>query len=87
MNLLFADRGDFSILDRSHGESGEPVDDVSALGVNYLFFGVRTADAAAAGGVAEPFATLFHVFLDNYLKAGIVLGKFASNADRIAPTF
>ena len=40
-NILFRDGTDFSVLDRSRGEWGEPADDVSALGVNYLFFGLR----------------------------------------------
>src|SRR5262245_12604988 len=40
-NLLFRDGVDFSALDRSRGEWGEPADDVSALAINYLFFGLR----------------------------------------------
>jgi hypothetical protein len=68
-NLLFGEGADFSILDRSRGEWGEPADDVSALGVNYLFFGVRKGDADGSGCLSEPFATLFHVFLDSYLEA------------------
>ncbi|MBI4637744.1 MAG: aminoglycoside phosphotransferase family protein, partial [Candidatus Rokubacteria bacterium] len=40
-NLLFRDGTDFSVLDRSRGEWGEPADDVSSLGVNYLFYGLR----------------------------------------------
>jgi aminoglycoside phosphotransferase (APT) family kinase protein len=70
-NLLFREGTDFSVLDRSRGEWGEPADDVAALAVNYLFFGLRRADAAgrplrlADGG---PFATLFRAFLDVYLR-------------------
>jgi hypothetical protein len=66
-NLLFGDGTAFSILDRSRGEWGEPADDVSALAVNYLFFGVRKSAAENSAGVAEPFATLFRVFFDSYL--------------------
>jgi Ser/Thr protein kinase RdoA (MazF antagonist) len=70
-NLLFRDGTDFAVLDRSRGEWGEPADDVSALAVNYLFFGLRRAalegDRRAAPGVAEPFLGLFRVFLDVYL--------------------
>jgi hypothetical protein len=65
-NLLFREGTDFSVLDRSRGEWGEPADDVAALGINYLFFGLRRQ---AAGGDAEPFPTLFRVFLDTYIKA------------------
>ena len=65
-NLLFRDGTDFSVLDRSRGEWGEPADDVSALGINYLFFGLRKSRGA---GVAEPFLSLFETFLDAYLAA------------------
>jgi Ser/Thr protein kinase RdoA (MazF antagonist) len=64
-NLLFRQGTDFSVLDRSRGEWGEPADDVTALAVNYLFFGVRKSEGA---GVAEPFATLFRTFLEVYLQ-------------------
>ena len=67
-NLLFREGTDVSVLDRSRGEWGEPADDVSALAINYLFFGLRRAATERTRGVAEPFATLFHVFLDEYLK-------------------
>ena len=67
-NLLFRDGTDFSVLDRSRGEWGEPADDVSALGINYLFFGLRKAAADGQRGVAEPFVTLFRAFLDAYLE-------------------
>jgi hypothetical protein len=67
-NLLFREGADFSVLDRSRGEWGEPADDVSALGINYLFFGVRRAAAEGQRGVAEPFVTLFRAFLDAYLE-------------------
>jgi hypothetical protein len=67
-NLLFRDGVEFSVLDRSRGEWGEPADDVSALLINYLFFGVRRAAAEGTHGVAEPFVTLFRTFLDTYLE-------------------
>ena len=34
-NVLFREGTDFSVLDRSRGEWGEPADDVAALGVNF----------------------------------------------------
>ena len=67
-NLLFQEGVEFSVLDRSRGEWGEPADDVSALLINYLFFGVRRAAAEGARGVAEPFVTLVRTFLDAYLE-------------------
>jgi hypothetical protein len=39
---------------------------VSALGINYLFFGLRRAALETRRGVAEPFVTLFNAFLEAY---------------------
>jgi hypothetical protein len=67
-NILFREGNDFSLLDRSRGEWGEPADDVSALSVNYLFFGLRKgALSGEPEVVAEPFLGLFHDFLNVYL--------------------
>jgi aminoglycoside phosphotransferase (APT) family kinase protein len=66
-NLLFREGEEFSVLDRSRGEWGEPADDVSALAINYLFFGLRRSAATGATGAAEPLLTLFGDFLDTYL--------------------
>jgi Phosphotransferase enzyme family len=67
-NILFREGVDFSVLDRSRGEWGEPADDVAALGINYLFFGMRRSSRNAKRGLAEPFRRLFHVFIDTYLE-------------------
>ena len=67
-NLLFREGTAFSVLDRSRGEWGEPADDVSALGINYLFFGLRKAALESRRGVAEPFVTLFDAFLGAYAE-------------------
>ncbi len=61
-NLLFREGTDFSVLDRSRGEWGEPADDVAALGVNYLFYGLRSR-------APESFHYLFCTFLETYLRA------------------
>jgi Phosphotransferase enzyme family len=66
-NVLFREGTDFSVLDRSRGEWGEPADDVTALGVNYLFFGLRRNERCGQAGVAEPFPRLFRAFLHTYL--------------------
>ena len=68
-NILFERGTDFSVLDRSRGEWGEPADDVAALGINYLFFGMRKAARAGERGVAEPFRTLFEDFVGSYVRA------------------
>jgi len=60
-NLLFREGTDFSVLDRSRGEWGEPADDVAALSINYLFFGLLKGP-----GLAEPFKGFFHRFLEGY---------------------
>jgi Ser/Thr protein kinase RdoA (MazF antagonist) len=65
-NILFREGADFSLLDRSRGEWGEPADDVSALAINYLFFALRRREAA---GAPAPLLDLFHVFLNAYLDA------------------
>jgi hypothetical protein len=67
-NILFRDGTDFSLLDRSRGEWGEPADDVAALAINYLFFGMRKAAGRCERGVAEPFRGLFHDFLAVYVQ-------------------
>ncbi|MBI4591545.1 MAG: phosphotransferase [Candidatus Rokubacteria bacterium] len=63
-NLLFREGTDFSVLDRSRGEWGEPAEDVAALSINYLFFGLLKGP-----GVAEPFWGLFLRFLEVYRAA------------------
>jgi phosphotransferase family enzyme len=68
-NILFREGTDFSVLDRSRGEWGEPADDVAALAINYIFFGLRKAARDGARGVAEPFRALLQTFLDTYLDA------------------
>lgn len=60
-NLLFREGTDFSVLDRSRGELGEPADDVAALGINYLFYGLRSR-------TPEQLRFLFCTFLETYLR-------------------
>jgi phosphotransferase family enzyme len=67
-NLLFREGIDFSVLDRSRGDWGEPADDVAALGINYLFYGLRKQGASNDAGLAEPFGYLFRTFLEVYLS-------------------
>jgi hypothetical protein len=62
-NILFREGVDFSVLDRSRGEWGEPADDVTALSINYLFFSLRRH-----GRLANPFEALFQGFWDRYLE-------------------
>jgi hypothetical protein len=62
-NLLFRQGTDFSVLDRSRGEWGEPADDVAALTINYLFFGKLSGP-----GRASAFRRLFDRFFETYLE-------------------
>jgi hypothetical protein len=68
-NLLFDEGTEFAVLDRSRGEWGEPADDVSALAINYLFFGLRRGATAGVPSVAPPFDHLFGRFVETYLES------------------
>jgi hypothetical protein len=62
-NILFRTGADFSLLDRSRGEFGDPADDVTSLTMNYLFFSLQRS-----GRLEGSFATLFHRFWERYVK-------------------
>jgi hypothetical protein len=68
-NLLFRNGVDFSVLDRSRGEWGEPADDVSALAINYLFYGLRNQERTRGPSDPDPFSHLLCTFLESYLRA------------------
>lgn len=61
-NILFRTGTDFSVLDRSRGEYGDPADDVASLTMNYVFFSLQ-AHAHFEG----PFEVLFLRFWNRYL--------------------
>jgi hypothetical protein len=61
-NILFRQGADFTVLDRSRGEWGEPADDLSTMTINYLFHSVHSL-----GKMAGPFERLFQLFWRNYL--------------------
>lgn len=77
-NILFREGIDFSLLDRSRGEWGEPADDVAALAINYLFFGLLKGP-----GLAEPFRAFLRRFLSAYLAAS----RDAELLDALPPYF
>lgn len=62
-NLLFRDGADFSVLDRSRGEWGDPADDVTCLAANFLFFGLQRS-----GRLEGAFEALWRRFWDRYLE-------------------
>ncbi len=61
-NVLFEQGETFHLLDRSRGEWGEPADDVSCMGINYLFFSLQ-----AFGELTGPFEQLYRIFWETYL--------------------
>ena len=62
-NVLFREDTDFTVIDRSRGEWGEPADDTSAMSINYIFYSLQTY-----GELTGPFRTLFDQFWENYLN-------------------
>jgi len=62
-NILFREGVDFTTLDRSRGEWGEPADDIAALTVNYLFYSLQKY-----GELSGVFDRLFKLFWENYLQ-------------------
>jgi hypothetical protein len=62
-NILFREGADFTALDRSRGEWGEPADDIAALTINYLFYSLQKY-----GELSGVFQRLFGLFWENYLR-------------------
>jgi len=61
-NIMFRKGVGFTVLDRSRGEWGEPADDISAMSVNYLFYGLQKY-----GKLGGSFKALWDLFWMNYL--------------------
>jgi hypothetical protein len=62
-NILFRAGADFTVLDRSRGEWGEPADDVTCLALNYLFFSLQRS-----GRLEGDFERLWRRFWERYLE-------------------
>ena len=62
-NVLFRKGIDFSVLDRSRGEWGEPADDVTSMTINYLFLSL-----CRHRRLEGYFEVLFRLFWDTYLE-------------------
>ena len=62
-NIMFREGTDFSVLDRSRGEWGEPADDITALAMNYIFYSVQKS-LRLTGDLKD----LFELFFENYLE-------------------
>jgi len=61
-NVLLREGADFTVLDRSRGEWGEPADDVSAMTINYIFYSLQKH-----GKLSGAYEHLFNLFWENYL--------------------
>jgi len=64
-NVMFREGPDFTVLDRSRGEWGEAADDVSAMTINYLFFGLLKTEG---NELDTDFKELYETFFDVYLE-------------------
>jgi hypothetical protein len=62
-NIVFREGTDFTVLDRSRGEWGEPADDVTAMTINYIFYSLQKY-----GELTGVFERLFRLFWKNYLE-------------------
>jgi hypothetical protein len=62
-NVLFREGADFSVLDRSRGEWGDPADDVVCLALNYFFFSLQRS-----GRLEGDFERLWRRFWERYLE-------------------
>jgi hypothetical protein len=62
-NILFSQGTDFTVLDRSRGEFGDPADDVACLSMNYVFFSLERS-----GRLEGAFEVLFRRFWERYLE-------------------
>ena len=61
-NILFREAADFTVLDRSRGEWGEPADDTATLTINYLFFSLQRSNK-----LEGDFEKMFRLFWEHYL--------------------
>jgi thiamine kinase-like enzyme len=62
-NVLVRPDSDFSVLDRSRGEWGEPADDIAAMSSNYLLYGLYQNRK-----LAGDFEGLYMTFWEEYLE-------------------
>lgn len=62
-NVMLKNNGDFSVLDRSRGEWGEPGGDLVTMATNYLLWSIREH-----GKLAGPFKKLYTAYFSEYLE-------------------
>ncbi|MFW5730159.1 MAG: phosphotransferase [Desulfonatronovibrionaceae bacterium] len=62
-NVLVRDGGDFSVLDRSRGQWGEPADDLSTMTCNYLLYSLYSGPKLS-GDFEKLYLTLWDTYLE-----------------------
>ncbi|NDV20185.1 phosphotransferase [Pseudodesulfovibrio sp. JC047] len=62
-NVLVTESGDFSVLDRSRGEWGEPAGDLATMAMNYLLWSLYDTDR-----MSGPFERLYRAYMEEYLE-------------------
>ena len=62
-NVLVTEGGDFSVLDRSRGEWGEPGGDLACMAVNYLLWSLYDHEK-----LAGPYRDLYRAYFGEYLE-------------------
>lgn len=62
-NIIFRDSTHFKVLDASRELWGEPADDLTSMGMNYIWYALMHK-----GSFSGPFKELFELFWDNYIK-------------------
>lgn len=61
-NVIFSDEGRLSLLDASRGSLGDAANDLTAMAVNYVFFGLESRGSWKSG-----FRPLWYRFIEQYL--------------------
>lgn len=62
-NVLVTEGSDFSVLDRSRGEWGEPGGDLATMAVNYLLWSLYGHDH-----LNGPFETMYRAYFEEYIQ-------------------
>jgi thiamine kinase-like enzyme len=62
-NVLIHTDGDFTVLDRSRGEWGEPADDIASMSCNYFLYSLYQSNR-----LSGDFEELYKVFWEEYLE-------------------
>ncbi|MBW2984175.1 hypothetical protein KY361_03615 [Candidatus Woesearchaeota archaeon] len=76
-NIIFRNSNKLKVLDASRELWGEPADDITSLGINYIWYALMHK-----GNFSGPFKELFEIFWDTYISKTKDYG-----VNKIAPLF